>query len=183
MATPLSLEKIAGVKTKLLLAKHSKSGKPIIPNTPDFTRPVQRVLQNIQQCCVDTTCLKCKKNTCKMAVTYGHLDCLKIAHHYKCFWDEDTCATAAMYGQYKCLKFAHENGCPWDILTCFNAAAFGYLNVLKYAHKNGCPWDETVCEAAIEGEHEECLEYLVKHGCPCPIMDTSPKQNLNWDLV
>ena len=103
--------------------------------------------------------------TCMLASSYGHLNCLQYLHQNGFPWDISTCDGAAENGHIECFKYAHENGCPWSSKTCLIAAANGHLECLKYAHENGCPWSTGTCFSAANKGHLECLKYAHENGC------------------
>jgi hypothetical protein len=105
-------------------------------------------------------------NTCSTAARGGHLHCLQYAHEHGCPWDKRTCDSAAYGGHLQCLQYAYENGCPWDEYTCTSAAQGGRLHCLQHLHEQGCPWDEYTCSKAAEGGHLDCLQYVHQQGCP-----------------
>ena len=84
------------------------------------------------------------------------------------FWTSQTCMLASSYGHLNCLQYLHQNGFPWNEFTCHLAADHGHLECLKYAHENGCPWNKWTCSNAAENGHLECLKYAYKNGCPYP---------------
>jgi len=106
--------------------------------------------------------------TCMLASSYGHLNCLQYLHQNGFPWDISTCDGAAENGHIECFKYAHENGCPWDDYTCIIAAGNSHLECLKYAHENGCPWNKFLYYHTAHRSHNECLNYAHKNGCPYP---------------
>ena len=106
--------------------------------------------------------------TCMLASSYGHLNCLQYLHQNGFPWDISTCDGAAENGHIECFKYAHENGCPWDDYTCIIAAGNSHLECLKYAHENGCPWNKFLYYHTAHRSHNECLKYAHKNGCPYP---------------
>ena len=111
-------------------------------------------------CRVDNTVFKKDRDICKVAATYGHLECLKYAHTHGCYWDAKTCKAAAG-GHLECLKYAHTNFCYWDADTMSYAFWNGHLACLQYAHTHGCIWNESLRTNTEKcGGNRACIEYV-----------------------
>ena len=97
---------------------------------------------------------KCDQcTTTVIAVTNGHLECLKyLVANY-----------AAWFGHKKILEISLENNCPWHPLTTFYAAMNGHREILEFCVKNNCPWHPETTHIAAKYLRKECLEYIFEN--------------------
>ena len=55
----------------------------------------------------------------------------------ECLWNEQTCRNAVSKGHLNCLKYARENGCLWDELIFEDVIDPVNIECLVYVYNNG----------------------------------------------
>lgn len=113
-----------------------------------------------------------QEDASRQAASLCDLTALHYLNENGCPWDKFTFMIAVSSGHLKCIKFLLNNGCPIYEDACNLACQWGYFNILKYLHEHcKCSINENTMyyvdlNSYASEERLSIIKYLIEHNCP-----------------
>lgn len=117
---------------------------------------------------------KFTKKTCKMAITYGNLQCLKYIHSHGCTLNNNMMEDAISSDTFKCFRYLYSNGCEITDVAMNMMVQKDRIKMFEYIYDDYELESNTFDNVK---SNNKCLSYAIKH--KFPINDTTYKKIVN----